>query len=174
MSQSKVPFSRSLSSGKAPKVSGITALTLLMSSFLNAQPGVRRASINEEIDEARRYRLVGNTRPEETAQNDGGAVASDFPLEHMILQLKRSAGDEQLLEETINSLHDPASPNFHRWTTAAEFGSRFGIVAEDRGKIVQWLESHGFVVNSVAPGAMTIDFSGDAGQIREAFHTEIH
>jgi hypothetical protein len=110
MSQLKAPFSRSLSLGKAPRVLGITAWTLLMSSFLNAQhvqPGVRRALINEEIDEARLYRLVGNTRPETTAQNDRGAVPGDFPLEHMILQLKRSADDEQLFEGYIDSLTIP-------------------------------------------------------------------
>ena len=34
--------------------------------------------------------------------------------------------------------------------------------------------SHGFKVNLVYPGNMVIDFSGNAGQIRGAFHTAIH
>ena len=34
--------------------------------------------------------------------------------------------------------------------------------------------AHGFKVNYVYPSAMLIDFSGDAGSVHEAFHTEIH
>ena len=37
-----------------------------------------------------------------------------------------------------------------------------------------WLRSHGFTVNVVYPNGVVIDFSGTAGQVREAFHTEIH
>jgi subtilase family serine protease len=40
--------------------------------------------------------------------------------------------------------------------------------------VTSWLQSHGFTVNSVSPGRMQIDFSGTAGQVREAFHTEVH
>jgi subtilase family serine protease len=41
-------------------------------------------------------------------------------------------------------------------------------------RVTNWLESHGFKVNVVYTGGMVIDFSGNAGQVREAFHTEIH
>ena len=126
------------------------------------------------IDESRRHSLAGNTRPEATPQNDQGAVAGDFPMEHMILQLARSAANEQALQRYIDSLHDPASPNFHRWMTASEFGAAWGAGAAGRDAVAQWLESHGFTVNSIAPGGMTIDFSGTAAEVREAFHTEIH
>jgi subtilase family serine protease len=95
-------------------------------------------------------------------------------MEHMLLQLRRPADDEQALKEHIDGLHNPDSPNFHRWLTADEFGAAFGAATADRARVTQWLESHGFTVNSIAPGGMTIDFSGTAGHVREAFHTEIH
>src|SRR5208282_4251405 len=37
-----------------------------------------------------------------------------------------------------------------------------------------WLESRGFTVNLVYPSRVLIDFSGTAGQVHEAVHTEIH
>jgi hypothetical protein len=40
--------------------------------------------------------------------------------------------------------------------------------------VTDWLESQGFKVNLVHPNQMVIDFTGSAGQIRQAFHTEIH
>jgi hypothetical protein len=46
--------------------------------------------IHEPIDEGRLIRLWANTRPEANAQNDLGRVEDSFPMEHMLLQLKRA------------------------------------------------------------------------------------
>ena len=133
-----------------------------------------RALITQEVDETRLVTLKGNTRPEANAMNDRGAVADDFQMEHMLLQLQRPPEQEQALEEFIEQLHDPASPNFHQWLTAQEFGERFGLAQEDINTVTRWLQSHGLQVNVVYPSGMVIDFSGPAGQVREAFRTEIH
>ncbi len=37
-----------------------------------------------------------------------------------------------------------------------------------------WLEQQGFAVERVTQGRTAIEFSGTAGQVRSAFHTEIH
>jgi subtilase family serine protease len=92
----------------------------------------------------------------------------------MLLQFRRPPEQEQALKEFIDQLHDPASPNFHRWLSAQEFGERFGLAQDDLNTITTWLQSHGFQVNVVYPSGMLIDFSGSAGQVREAFRTEIH
>ena len=134
----------------------------------------RPALIVHNADENVRHTLAGNTRPEANAASDRGAVPGDFPMDHMILQLARSSANEQALAAYIDSLHDPSSPNYHQWTTAAAFGAAWGASESDRATIVQWLESHGFTVNSIAPGGMTIDFSGTAAQVLDAFQTEIH
>ena len=133
-----------------------------------------RALITQEIDESRLVTLKGNARPEANATNDRGAVADDFQMEHMLLQLQRPPEQEQALEEFIDQLHDPASPNFHRWLSAQEFGAKFGLAQDDLNTITTWLQAHGFQVNVVYPSGMLIDFSGSAGQVREAFRTEIH
>jgi subtilase family serine protease len=130
--------------------------------------------ITQSIDEGNLVRLFGNTRREAKAENDRGAVADDFRLEHMLLQLRRSPEQEQSLQQFIEELHDPNSPNFHKWLIAREFGQRFGVAPQDLNTITRWLESHGFQVNLVYPSGMVIDFSGNAGQVRTAFRTEIH
>ncbi len=43
---------------------------------------------------------------------------------------------------------------------------------EDIDTVTNWLQSHGFHINKVYPSRMLIDFSGTAGQVKEAFHTE--
>ncbi len=118
--------------------------------------------------------LRGNTRPEAEARNDRGRVSDGLTLNHMMLQLRRSPEQEQALQQFISEIHDPTSPLFHHWITAAEFGQRYGVTPADLAKVTDWLQSQGFKVNLVYPNHMVIDFTGSAGQIRQAFHTEIH
>ena len=126
------------------------------------------------IDESALITLAGNTRPEATAANDRGAVSPDIPMEHMLLQLRRAPEQEHALEKYLDDLEDPKSPNYHRWLTPQEFGERYGLAAQDLAKITVWLQSHGFIVNQVYPSGVVIDFSGTAGEVRDAFHTEVH
>ncbi len=130
--------------------------------------------ISAAIDENALVTLAGNTRPEATAANDRGAVADDLPMEHMLLQLRRSSEQEQAFEKYLDELEDPKSPNYHHWLSAQEVGERYGLAPQDLASITNWLKSHGFTVNRVYPNAVVIDFSGNAGEVREAFRTEIH
>ncbi|MGC2277516.1 MAG: protease pro-enzyme activation domain-containing protein, partial [Candidatus Binatus sp.] len=132
------------------------------------------AKITDPINDNDLIAVPGNVRPEATATNDRGLVAADFPLDHLLLQLRRSPQRRRGLEKLLGELEDPSSPNYHHWLTADEFGSRFGASPRDIDAISGWLRAHGFQVNYVYPSGMLIDFSGDAGSIRSAFHTEIH
>ena len=157
-------------------VSRVAILGLLGTSLsLHAQPSGQAASaLRDAIDESRLVTLHGNTRAEADAANDRGSVAASFPLDHMLLQLKRSKDTEAALTQFIAELEDPASPNYHRWLTPAQFAAQFGVAASDVATVTAWLESYGFTVNGVQPSGLTIDFSGTAAQVRAAFHTEIH
>jgi subtilase family serine protease len=148
-------------------------LMLVIAAPGKAQTAGPRALITQAIDESRLVRLAGNTRPEANSQNDLGRVADDLHLD-MYLQLKRSPEQELAAQQFVESLTDNSSANFHKWITAAEYGRRFGVAAEDIATVSRWLESHGFRVNGVPANNMVIDFSGTAGQVREALHTEIH
>jgi subtilase family serine protease len=132
------------------------------------------ALITQPIDETNRVTLGGNTRPEANAKNDRGPVASDFALDHMLLQLRRPAQQEAAARQLIEDLHNPDSPNYHQWLTASQFGQRYGLSQADLDTITHWLESYGFKVNLVYTSRMAIDFSGTAAQVRQAFQTEIH
>jgi subtilase family serine protease len=118
--------------------------------------------------------LSGNTRPEANAVNDRRRVANNFRLEHMMLQLKRAPAQQQALDSLIDQLHDPQSPKFHHWLSASDIGTQFGPATSDIQTITGWLQQYGFTVNTLSADRMVIDFSGTAGQVRAAFHTEIH
>ncbi len=134
----------------------------------------QRPLITETISETNLVTLAGNTRPEATMANDRGPVAADFPMEHMLLQLRRAPEQQDALEKYLEEVEDPGSPNYHHWLTADEFGARYGLAAQDLAAISNWLKSHGFAVNRIYPNGIVIDFSGTAGQVSAAFHTAIH
>ena len=157
--------------------SRVTVAILCMLALVgqgHGQAGQVRPLITGRVDESRRITLVGNLRAEAAAENDRGPVADSTPMEHMLLQLRRAPEREQALTELIEQLHTPASPNFHHWLTAQEFGKRFGAAPEDLATITAWLESHGLTVNLIYPSGLVIDFSGTAAEVGRAFHTPIH
>lgn len=150
------------------------ALGALWAHAAHAQVAPAQRLITAPIEETQLTRLANNTRPEANVANDRGAEPDTFPMQHMQLLLKRSSEREAALEAHIAQLHDPSSPNFHHWLTAAEFGQRFGPSQQDVTTVTDWLRQHGFVINAISTGMLVIDFSGTAGQLRKAFHTEIH
>jgi subtilase family serine protease len=151
----------------------VVSLYFLACSSAQAE-NVGHVQITQNVDEAKLVTLSGNTRPEANAKNDRGLVANSLSLEHMLLQLKSSPERERESLQLVEELTDPSSPNFHHWLTAEEFGERFGVAEQDRDAIKNWLQSHHFDVNVDYTNGLLIDFSGTAGQVREAFHTEIH
>lgn len=101
-----------------------------------------------------------------------GPLADSAPMNHMQLVLQRSALRSSALENLIAAQHDPSSSKFHQWVTPDQFGHTFGVADADINAVTSWLTSQGFKVNGVYPNKMQIDFSGNAGQVRQAFHTQ--
>jgi subtilase family serine protease len=155
----------------------ILALSIFSGSALAAnQPGSPTIAprIVDAVDETKLVTLAGHTHPLAAPKYDRGAVSDSFPMEHMFLQLRRSPEQEEMLERSITELQDPRSGSYHQWLKADEMGTKFGPAQQDIETVVQWLSSHGLKVNTVYKNGMTIDVSGTAGQVRDAFHTEIH
>jgi subtilase family serine protease len=150
------------------------ALVFAGMASIAAIPSSAQRQVVASIDDSHRVTLSGNTRPEANAKNDLGPVDDSMPLEHMQLLLRRSDKVQQELDAYTDSLSDRSSPNYHQWLAPGEFGARFGVASQDIDAVTGWLALHGFQVNTIYPNRITIDFSGSAAQVREAFLTEIH
>jgi hypothetical protein len=92
----------------------------------------------------------------------------------MLLVLKRSTEQETALRQLLDAQQTKSSPNYHMWLTPELFGRQFGPADADIQAVTDWLTSQGFQVNRVAAGRTVIEFSGTAGAVRQALHTEIH
>jgi hypothetical protein len=126
------------------------------------------------VDESARVRLPGNLGAQHQTGSDLGAVEDSLPAGRMLLLLQRSPQQDAALADFIQAAHTPGNPGFHQWLSAAEFGRLYGPADSDVDAVTGWLESHGFTINQVHAGRLAIEFSGTAGQLREAFQTEIH
>jgi subtilase family serine protease len=151
-------------------------LTLLSIPALQAlaQSGDAQPRITQAVDETKLTLLKGNTYPLARPEYDQGAAPPSLPMENMLLVLKRSPQQEAALEKLMAEQLDKSSPNFHRWLTPEQLGKQFGPSDQDIQTVTSWLGSHGFQIVEVSHGRTVIDFSGNAGQVQEAFHTTIH
>ncbi len=128
----------------------------------------------DRVDANRVTRLQGNTHPLARPEFDRGPVGRAFPMERMMLLLKRSPEQEAALNKFMEEQTDPKSANFHHWLTPEEFGAKYGPSDYDIQAVTNWLANQGFTVDQVTKGRTIIEFSGDAGRVQDAFQTEIH
>lgn len=133
-----------------------------------------RVRITAEINNEDLITLRGNTYPLANPANDLGEVSADQPISRILLLLHRSPEQEAALEKLLVDQQNPASPLYHQWLTPEQFGEWFGLADQDVQTITTWLASEGFDDIQVSQGKMVIEFSGTAGEIRNAFHTAIH
>jgi hypothetical protein len=151
----------------------LASVVICVSSSMgqSAAPAVRIAN---PIDERQLVTLPGTVHPLANAENDRGAAPDSTPLERIHLMLKRSASQQAALDQLVSQLHTPGHPNYHRWLTPDQFGQQFGPSNQDIAAIEKWLTWHGFSVAGALPGKQVIEFSGNVGQFRSAFHAQIH
>jgi subtilase family serine protease len=163
-------------------------LLIIFLSFLSldlpaqAQPAVDapnplfmqpRDRITSFIDNNQRVTLHGNVHPLANARYDAGAVAPDFPMEHMLLTLLPDAAQQDALNQLLDAQHNPESAYYHQWLTPEQFAERFGVSETDTAQVVDWLQGHGMEVEEVTAGRRSVIFSGAAAQVEAAFHTQI-
>jgi len=152
----------------------LASLFTIFSLSATAQTKQAAARITQAVDEANLITIRGSVNPLARAGFDQGLVADSRPMNHMLLVLQRSPQQETALRNLIDSQQVKNSSNYHAWLTPQQFGQQFGVADADIQKVADWLSQKGFTEIKASNGSMFIEFSGTAGLVRSAFHTEIH
>ncbi|MGC2638620.1 MAG: S53 family peptidase [Acidobacteriaceae bacterium] len=100
-------------------------------------------------------------------------VDPQFRMNRMVLLLRPPLAAQQSLDALVAAQHDPESSRYHQWLSPAEYGDWFGVSASASSRIASWLVAQGFHVDQIAPNRRMIVFSGTAGAVDAAFHTEM-
>ena len=132
------------------------------------------ARVTDTVDDTNRMVLRGNVHPSARAEFDRGAVSDAQPVTRILMLLQRSAEQEAALQQLMEEQQSKSSPNFHAWLTPEQFGQQFGLADADVQAVTDWLTSRGFQNIKVSKAKTLVEFSGNVGQVRNAFGTEIH
>ena len=150
---------------------GGCAFAVLSSLSAAAQATPR---ITQPVEPERLVTLPGHTHPLARPEYDRGAAPENLPMQRMLLVVQRAPEQETALRQLLDDQQVKSSLNYHKWLTPEQFGQRFGPADADIRAVTGWLSSQGFQVVRVAAGRTVIEFSGTAGLVRQALHTEIH
>ncbi|HUY14398.1 MAG TPA: Ig-like domain repeat protein [Terriglobia bacterium] len=152
----------------------ILALIFLFPFKVSAQTSRFPPRITQAVDLQKLVTLHGNTHPLARPEYDHGAAPDSLPLDHMLLVLERGPEQETALRQLLDAQQEKPSPSYHQWLTPTQFGKQFGLAESDIQAVSDWLTSQGFNIDQVTASRTIIEFSGTAGQVRQALHTEIH
>ena len=158
---------------KAPRVAAQSNTQAASQSSFVQTPAVP-ARITQAIVETQLVRLKDHVHALARPEFDQGPVPDSTPVRRALLLLQRSEEQETALRKLLDEQQIKDSPNFHQWLTPQQFGAQFGLSDSDIQTLTDWLIRQGFHDVKVGVGRTTIEFSGNVGQVRNAFHTEVH
>jgi len=133
-----------------------------------------QSRFNRPIEQTNVRELTGNIHPFARAQFDRGRASSAMQLGRLAIVFKPSAAQQQALQTLLQQQQDPTSANYHKWLTPEQFRARFGMSKDDLAKVSAWLQAQGMTVLGTSRSGNEIYFTGNAGQVEYALHTELH
>lgn len=90
--------------------------------------------------------------------------------ERMSLAIGLPLRNQEELDGFLKDVSDPASPNFRRYLTSAQFADRFGPSEADYQALAAFLEANGLAVTGTHPNRMILDVSGSVADVESTFH----
>lgn len=77
------------------------------------------------------------------------------------------------LEQLLQQICDPSSPQFRHYLSAEEFARRFAPSEEDYARLSAFCRSNGLSVSATHPNRTILDVTGPAEAVERAFHTRL-
>ena len=151
------------------------SFTLLISAsaLLTLTAEAQQDRIGTRIRNSPTVALRGHVPAQARAAVDQGPVDASFPLPRITMYLESSSGQETSLEQLLAGQQNPSSANYHKWLSPEQYADQFGVSQNDINRLTAWLQSQGLQVERVARSRTWIQFSGSAGQVEAALHTQI-
>jgi subtilase family serine protease len=89
------------------------------------------------------------------------------------LALSLPLGNEDELNDLLQELYDPESPEYHQYLTVKEFTERFGASETDYAAVIDFAQRNGLRVSDKAANRMVLDVEGPGENIERAFHIRL-
>jgi hypothetical protein len=111
--------------------------------------------------------LHGHVPPAVLRLTPVGRVAASARLN---LAIGLPLRNEDVLNNFLKELSDPASPNFRKYLTPEQFAEQFGPTEQDYEAVAAFMAGNGLAVTGRYPNRAVLDVSGTAADIEKVFH----
>ena len=81
--------------------------------------------------------------------------------------------NQAALGQLIREISNPASTNFHRYLTPAQYNKRFAPTAEDYQAVVSFARANGLTVTGTVPGRTIVEVDAAVTDIERTLHTTL-
>jgi subtilase family serine protease len=78
------------------------------------------------------------------------------------------------LNQLLQDMYDPASPQFRHYLTPEQFTEQFGPTKQDYDAVVQFAKSHGLDITVTHSNRVLLDVAGPVADIEKAFQVTLH
>ncbi len=78
------------------------------------------------------------------------------------------------LNQLLQDIYDPASPQFRHYLTPEQFTEQFGPTKEEYEAVVQFTTRHGLDITVTHSNRVLLDVAGQVADIEKAFHITLH
>jgi kumamolisin len=92
---------------------------------------------------------------------------------HLYLAIILPQRNQDALGKLAQQIYDPASPNFHRYLTPAQFNERFGPADADYQAVIGFAKAHGLTVTHTVPGRTIVGVDAAVADIEKALHVTL-
>jgi hypothetical protein len=108
---------------------------------------------------------------------DGGApplIGPVAPATTITFDIGLPDRNQSQLNELLNEISDPSSPEYRQFLTPDEFTAMFGPTTCDYDAVVAWAKAQGFTVTMTYSDRSLIDLTASAASINAAFHVTLN
>jgi len=81
--------------------------------------------------------------------------------------------NQDLLDNTIQDLYNPKSPNYRKYLSVADFDKSFAPTDAEYNTVIAYLKSRGFAVTQTYKNRMLVDVRGSIANVEQAFHVNM-
>ena len=120
--------------------------------------------------QAQQRRTLTAHVPPAVANRQAPLVGELPAAQRMSLAVSLPLRNEAELDDLLQQIYDPQSPNYRQYLSVEEFAERFGPASDDRDAVVLFAQANGLTVTEAAPNRLVVDVEGPVANIERAFH----
>ncbi len=108
--------------------------------------------------------------PTEVAAPAGAQFIGRLPRSQRLnLAIALPLRNHEQLDDLLQQLYDPGSPNYRRFLTVQRFTEQFGPSVVDYQRVIGFAQSQGLIVTRTFANRLVVDVSGPVANIERAF-----